>query len=42
MLTQGKIQQADYDAAVATPVEPKVTPARQCCAYSPTAPYFCD
>ena len=42
MLTQGKIQQADYDAAVATPVETKVTPARQGCAYSATAPYFCD
>ena len=27
MLTQGKIKQADYDAAVATPVETKVTPA---------------
>ncbi|MDD1476564.1 transglycosylase domain-containing protein [Arthrobacter sp. H16F315] len=42
MLTQGKIQQADYDSAVATPVETKVTPARQGCAYSATAPYFCD
>ena len=42
MLTQGKIPQADYDAAVATPVETKVTPARQGCAYSTTAPYFCD
>ena len=42
MLTQGKIQQADYDAAVATPVETNVTPARQGCAYSSTAPYFCD
>lgn len=42
MLTQGKIQQADYDAAVAAPVETKVTPARQGCAYSATAPYFCD
>jgi membrane peptidoglycan carboxypeptidase len=42
MLSQGKIQQADYDAAVATPVETKVTPARQGCAYSATAPYFCD
>ncbi|MEC5179742.1 transglycosylase domain-containing protein [Arthrobacter sp. CG_A4] len=42
MLTQGKIQQADYDAAVATPVETKVTPARQGCPYSQTAPYFCD
>ena len=42
MLSQGKIQQAEYDAAVATPVETKVTPARQGCAYSATAPYFCD
>jgi len=42
MLTQGKIQQADYDAAVATPVETKVTQPRQGCAYSQTAPYFCD
>ena len=42
MLSQGKITQADYDAAVATPVETKVTPARQGCAYSTTAPYFCD
>jgi len=42
MLTQGKIKQADYDAAVATPVQTKVTQPRQGCAYSPTAPYFCD
>ncbi|WP_427129268.1 transglycosylase domain-containing protein [Pseudarthrobacter sp. S9] len=42
MLSQGKIKQADYDTAVATPVETKVTPARQGCAYSATAPYFCD
>lgn len=42
MLNQGKIKQADYDAAVATPVETKVTPARQGCAYSASAPYFCD
>ncbi|WP_160663767.1 transglycosylase domain-containing protein [Pseudarthrobacter sp. ATCC 49987] len=42
MLTQKKIQKADYDAAVATPVETKVTPARQGCAYSASAPYFCD
>jgi membrane peptidoglycan carboxypeptidase len=42
MLSTGKIQRADYDAAVATPVETKVTPARQGCAYSTTAPYFCD
>jgi membrane peptidoglycan carboxypeptidase len=42
MLSQGKIQQADYDAAVASPVETKVTQPRQGCAYSTTAPYFCD
>jgi membrane peptidoglycan carboxypeptidase len=42
MLSQGKIKQADYDAAVATPVETKVTPARQGCPYSATAAYFCD
>ena len=42
MLTQAKISQADYDAAVATPVETKVTQPRQGCAYSQTAPYFCD
>ncbi|MET1020955.1 MAG: transglycosylase domain-containing protein [Arthrobacter sp.] len=42
MLTQGKIHQADYDAAVAAPVETKVTPARQGCQYSGSAPYFCD
>jgi membrane peptidoglycan carboxypeptidase len=42
MLNQGKISQADHDAAVATPVETKVTPARQGCAYASTAPYFCD
>jgi len=42
MLAQGKIQQAEYDAAVATPIETKVTQPRQGCAYSATAPYFCD
>ncbi|TLM82063.1 transglycosylase domain-containing protein [Pseudarthrobacter sp. NamE5] len=42
MRDQGKITQADYEAAVATPVETKVTPARQGCAYASTAPYFCD
>ncbi len=42
MLSQGKITQAEHDAAVATPVVTKVTPARQGCAYAATAPYFCD
>ena len=27
---------------MATPVETKVTPARQGCAYASMAPYFCD
>jgi membrane peptidoglycan carboxypeptidase len=42
MLNQGKITQADHDAAVATPVEPKVTQPKQGCAYASSAPYFCD
>lgn len=42
MVNQGKITQAEYDEAVATPVTTKVTPARQGCAYATMAPYFCD
>jgi membrane peptidoglycan carboxypeptidase len=42
MLGQGKITKAQHTAAVATPVAPKITQARQGCAYSPIAPYFCD
>lgn len=42
MLTQGKINQTDYDAAVATPVVTKVNQPHQGCAYATTAPYFCD
>lgn len=42
MLDQKKISQAEHDAAVATPVTTKVTPALQGCAYATTAPYFCD
>jgi len=42
MLSQGKINQQDYDAAVATPVETKVTQAKQGCQYASMAPYFCD
>ncbi|WP_223946861.1 transglycosylase domain-containing protein [Arthrobacter sp. NtRootA1] len=42
MVNQGKISQAQYDEAVATPVTTKVTPARQGCAYATMAPYFCD
>jgi membrane peptidoglycan carboxypeptidase len=42
MVTQGKIKQAEYDAAVATPVKTKVTQPHQGCPYASTAPYFCD
>ena len=42
MLEQGKISQADHDAAVATGVELKVSPGRQGCAGAVMAPYFCD
>ncbi|MEQ4518852.1 transglycosylase domain-containing protein [Pseudarthrobacter sp. B907] len=42
MLTQKKIKQPEYDAAVAAPVETKVSQAKQGCAYASTAPYFCD
>ncbi|WP_314215755.1 transglycosylase domain-containing protein [Pseudarthrobacter equi] len=42
MLNQGKITKEEHDAAVATPVEPKVTQPKQGCAYASSAPYFCD
>lgn len=42
MLEQGKIQKAEHDAAVATPIELKVTPGRQGCAAAVMATYFCD
>jgi membrane peptidoglycan carboxypeptidase len=42
MLAQGKINQADHDAAVATGVELKITPGKQGCAAAEMAPYFCD
>lgn len=42
MLNQGKITQEEHDAAVATPVEPKVNQPKQGCAYAASAPYFCD
>ncbi|MBT2532236.1 transglycosylase domain-containing protein [Arthrobacter sp. ISL-48] len=42
MLTQGKISQADHDAAVAAPIELKLSPGRQGCANAVMAPYFCD
>ena len=42
MLEQGKITQAEHDAAVATGVDLKITPGRQGCAAAVMAPYFCD
>ena len=42
MLAQHKIQQADYAAAVATPLKLKVTPGKQGCAAADMAAYFCD
>jgi membrane peptidoglycan carboxypeptidase len=42
MLKQGKITQAEHDAAVATPVDLKITPGKQGCASAEIAPYFCD
>ncbi|MFJ6079237.1 transglycosylase domain-containing protein [Pseudarthrobacter sp. NPDC092419] len=42
MLRQGMITDAEHDAAVATPIQLKLTPQRQGCAYAAIAPYFCD
>lgn len=42
MLAQGKIQQAAYAAAVATPIKLNITPGKQGCAAADMAVYFCD
>ncbi|WP_346927047.1 transglycosylase domain-containing protein [uncultured Arthrobacter sp.] len=42
MLSQGMILQAEYDAAIATGVDLRITPGRQGCAGAELAPYFCD
>ncbi|MCX2747830.1 transglycosylase domain-containing protein [Arthrobacter sp. MI7-26] len=42
MLAQGKIQQAAYAAAVATPIKLTITAGKQGCAAADMAPYFCD
>ncbi|MFD0046850.1 transglycosylase domain-containing protein [Pseudarthrobacter scleromae] len=42
MLLQGKITQEQHNEAVATPIELKISPERQGCAYAAMAPYFCD
>ncbi|UKA73362.1 MULTISPECIES: transglycosylase domain-containing protein [Micrococcaceae] len=42
MLAQGKIQQAEYNAAVATGPDLQLTPSRQGCAGARMGPYFCN
>ncbi|MEV7606831.1 transglycosylase domain-containing protein [Paenarthrobacter sp. NPDC089322] len=42
MLEQVMITQAEHDAAVASPVELKITPSLQGCAGATIATYFCD
>ncbi len=44
MLVNGKITQAEHDAAKATPVEPKITPVQNGCmtAQQYNAAFFCD
>ncbi|WP_051082222.1 transglycosylase domain-containing protein [Arthrobacter sp. 131MFCol6.1] len=42
MLSYGAITQVQHDAAVAAPVDLKITPGRQGCAGAEMAPYFCD
>ena len=42
MLSSGTITQAEHAAAVAAPVNLKVTPGMQGCAGAEMAPYFCD
>lgn len=42
MLNRGKITQAQYDEAVATPVEPKITPKASGCTQAGDNGHFCD
>ncbi|BCW71623.1 transglycosylase domain-containing protein [Arthrobacter sp. NicSoilB8] len=42
MLSYGAISRTEHDAAVAAPVDLKITPGRQGCAGAEMAPYFCD
>ncbi|MWV58332.1 transglycosylase domain-containing protein [Rathayibacter sp. VKM Ac-2754] len=42
MLEEGKISQADHDAAIATPVEPQITQPSTGCSTAGNAGYFCD
>lgn len=42
MLELRNILPAEYDAAIATPLELKLNPGKQGCAHASMAPYFCD
>ncbi|WP_077488998.1 transglycosylase domain-containing protein [Sinomonas mesophila] len=42
MLMHGKINQQQHDEAIATPIELKLSPPKQGCAYAQQAQYFCD
>ena len=42
MLSQGKLDQAEHDAAIETPIELKINPSKQGCAGATIATYFCD
>ena len=42
MLSEGKILQTEYDAAITTAADLKISPGDQGCAGAKTAPYFCD
>ncbi|WP_430297936.1 transglycosylase domain-containing protein [Sinomonas sp. B1-1] len=42
MLQHGKINQQQHDEAIATPIQLKVNPPKQGCAYASQAAYFCD
>ncbi|GGH91170.1 transglycosylase domain-containing protein [Arthrobacter liuii] len=42
MLQHGYIDQQQHDDAVKTPIQLKVNPPKQGCAYAPQAQYFCD
>ncbi|WP_395242842.1 transglycosylase domain-containing protein [Agromyces sp. MMS24-K17] len=42
MLDEGKVTQADYDAAVASPLEPAITEPSTGCQTANGAAYFCD
>lgn len=42
MLKDGKITQAEYDEAKATPIEPEITPRKSGCVQAKGAEFFCE